>query len=107
MPTVKKNFEDLLRTFGGYIDFGTDLFRGIDPIRNQLYQLCEQKEVAITVMKPLGAGKLLSKEHTPFKKPLTLAQCIHYALSRPGVASVLPGCQTGFSQCATIYTLPL
>ena len=36
----------------------------------------------------------MSKEHTPFKEPLTSAQCIHYALSRPAVASVLPGCQT-------------
>ena len=177
MPTVKKYFEDLLQTFGGYIDFGmlffvdseedyrnvfetefityaerlkkegyighigfsshnpktamkviktgvpelmmfsinpafdmlpvseyvfdhfekgfgADLFKGIDPVRNQLYQLCEQEEVAITVMKPLGAGKLLSKEHTPFKKPLTVPQCIHYALSRPATVSVLPGCQT-------------
>jgi hypothetical protein len=45
-------------------------------------------------MKPLGAGKLISPEHTPFHKPLTVAQCIHYALSRPAVVSVLSGCKT-------------
>lgn len=46
-------------------------------------------------MKTLGAGKLISKEHTPFEKPLSVAQCIHYALTRPAVASTLIGCQTG------------
>ena len=177
MPTVQRYFEDLLRMFGGYIDFGMmffidsekdykdvfetgfadyverlkrqgyighigfsshnpetavkvintglpemlmfsinpafdmlpseeyifnhfgdsfdpELFRGIDPKRAALYKLCIQKQVGITVMKSLGAGKLLSPEHTPFAKPLTVPQCIHYALSRPAVASVLLGCQT-------------
>ena len=74
--------------------FGTDLFRGIDPKRAELYKLCEQKQIGITVMKTLGAGKLISPEHTPFNKPLTVQQCIHYALTRPAVASVMLGCQT-------------
>ena len=177
MPTVKKYFEDILRIFGGYIDFGMmffidiekdfrdvfetdfaryvenlkkqgdighigfsshnpetaakviatglpemmmfsinpaydmlppdqyilmqlengfnpDMFRGIDPKRAELYKLCESKQIGITVMKTFGAGKLLSKEHTPFFKPLTTPQCIHYALSRPSVASVMLGCKT-------------
>ena len=177
MPTVKKYFEDLLRIFGGHIDFGMlffidteknykdifetefvtyaehlkkqgdishigfsshnpemairaintgvpemlmfsvnpafdmlpsteyvfdhfdngftpELLRGIDPKRAELYKLCEQKQIGMTVMKTYGAGKLLSKEHTPFDKPMTIPQCINYALSRPGVACVLPGCQT-------------
>ena len=76
-------------------DFGKDMFRGIDPNRAALYALCEQKQIGITVMKALGAGKLMSPQHTPFAKPMTLGQCIHYALSRPGVCSVLPGCKTG------------
>ena len=67
---------------------------GIEPKRAQLYRLCEQKNVGITVMKALGAGKLISPEHTPFKRPLTVAQCVHYALSRPAVTSVLLGCKT-------------
>lgn len=69
-------------------------FRGVDPKRAALYKLCEQKGVGITVMKTLGAGKLLSAEHTPFQQPMTVAQCIHYALTRPAVASVLLGCKT-------------
>lgn len=69
-------------------------FGGIDPQRAALYKLCEQKNVGITVMKTLGAGKLLSKEHTPFEKPMTIEQCIHYALTRPAVSSVLLGCKS-------------
>ena len=69
-------------------------FRGIDPKRAALYRLCEQTGVGITVMKTLGGGKLLSKEHTPFERPLSVAQCIHYALTRPAVSSVLLGCKT-------------
>ena len=177
MPVVKKYFEDILRIFGGYIDFGMmffidsekdyrdvfetgfaeyaeqlkkqgdighigfsshnpktamkvintglpelmmfsinpafdmlpskeyildhfqkgfdpELFRGIDPERAELYKLCELKQIGITAMKAFGAGKLLTPEHSPFKKPLTAPQCIHYALSRPSVAAVLPGCRT-------------
>jgi predicted aldo/keto reductase-like oxidoreductase len=69
-------------------------FHGLDPKRSALYKLCEQKGLGITVMKTLGAGKLISAEHTPFKQPMTVAQCIHYALSRPAVASVMLGCKT-------------
>jgi len=74
--------------------FTPELLRGIDPKRAELYKLCEQKQIGMTVMKAYGAGKLLSKEHTPFDKPMTIPQCISYALSRPAVACVLPGCQT-------------
>ncbi|RGY99092.1 aldo/keto reductase [Clostridium sp. AM58-1XD] len=71
-----------------------EAFRGFDPTRAALYALCEQKNIGITVMKTLGAGKLISAEHTPFDKPLTVPQCVHYALTRPAVASVMLGCQT-------------
>jgi predicted aldo/keto reductase-like oxidoreductase len=73
---------------------GADLFRGLDPKRAELYKLCTQKQIGITVMKTFAAGKLLSPEHTPYAKPMTVAQCIHYALSRPAVASVMLGCKT-------------
>lgn len=69
-------------------------FRGIDPVRAKLYELCESRGVSITTMKTLGAGKLLSAEQTPFAMPLTVAQCIHYALSRPAVVSTLIGCKS-------------
>ena len=70
-------------------------FHGLDPVRAELYRLCEQRGVGITVMKALGAGKLISREHTPFAQPMTVAQCIHYALTRPAVAAVMLGCQSG------------
>ena len=79
-----------------YLEAGKtmDYEKNLDPNRAALYKLCEQKGTAITVMKTLGAGKLLSPEHSPFGRPLTAAQCIHYALTRPAVVSALIGCST-------------
>lgn len=69
-------------------------FQGLDSVRAELYRLCEQRGVGITVMKTLGAGKLISPEHTPFAHAMTVSQCIHYALTRPAVATVMLGCQS-------------
>jgi len=71
-----------------------DYEKKLDPDRAALYRLCEQRGTAITVMKTLGAGKLISPQHTPFSAPLTVPQCIHYALTRPAVVSALIGCST-------------
>ena len=68
---------------------------GINPSRQLLYETCAQLGVGITVMKTLGAGLLLGAESSPFGQPLTVAQCEHYALTRPGVTSVLIGCIRG------------
>jgi len=75
-----------------YLEGKVDIEKKLDPDRAALYRLCEQKSVAITVMKTLGAGKLISAQHTPFGKPLSVTQCIHYALTRPAVVSTLVGC---------------
>lgn len=76
----------------------------VDPKRAELYRLCESRGVGITVMKSLAAGKLLSADHTPFAKALTPAQCIHYALTRPAVSSVLVGCKSRREvEAATAY----
>ena len=72
----------------------TEQITAHDSARARLYRLCESRGVAISVMKTLAAGKLLSAEHTPFAKPMTPAQCIHYALTRPAVVSTLIGCQS-------------
>ncbi len=64
---------------------------GIDPERADLYKLCEQKGVALTVMKGFGGGRLLDAARSPFGVALTPVQCLHYALTRPAVASVLIG----------------
>ena len=67
---------------------------GIHPDRAELYQLCEQRGVGITVMKGYAGGRLFSAGTSPFGVVLTPAQCIHYALTRPAVASILAGYDT-------------
>lgn len=66
----------------------------MDPERQALYEACQRLGVGITVMKAFGGGDLLSNELSPAGKALTAYQCIHYALTRPGVASVLVGART-------------
>jgi len=65
----------------------------LDPKREELYETCQRKGVGITVMKAFGGGDLLS-QYSPAGKALTVAQCIHYALTRPGVSTVLSGVHT-------------
>ena len=87
-PSTGDIFDSLGRDWEG------DALNKLDADRAALYALCEQKGVGISVMKSLGAGKLISPEHTPFSKPMTVNQCIHYALSRPAVYTALLGCET-------------
>ena len=67
---------------------------GIAPERAQLYRLCEQRGVGITVMKGYAGGRLFSAQASPFGVALTPVQCLHYALTRPAVASVMAGFDT-------------
>ncbi len=64
---------------------------GIAPERTELYHLCEQHGVGITVMKPYAGGRLFDAKTSQFGVAMTPIQCIHYALTRPAVASVLAG----------------
>ena len=66
----------------------------IHPDRARLYQLCEQRGVGLTVMKGYAGGRLFSEHTSPFGVALTPVQCIHYALTRPAVASILAGYDT-------------
>lgn len=66
----------------------------MDPEREALYETCSRLGVAITVMKAFGGGDLLDEELSPAGKALTVNQCLHYALTRPGVAAVMPGAHT-------------
>lgn len=67
---------------------------GIDPVRMELYKLCEQQDVGITVMKPFAGGRLFDANRSPFGVALTPVQCIHYCLTRPAVAAVMAGYDT-------------
>lgn len=59
--------------------------------RMKLYCRCEAEGIGISVMKPYSGGQLLDARTSPFGKALTEAQCIQYALDKPGVLTVLPG----------------
>lgn len=64
---------------------------GVNKERDYLYRLCEHNGVGITVMKAFAGGGLLNADHSFFGVALTPVQCIHYALTRPAVASVMAG----------------
>lgn len=66
----------------------------MDPERQELYELCQRSGVGITVMKAFGGGDLLDETLSPARKALTVNQCLHYALTRPAVATVLAGAHT-------------
>lgn len=74
-------------------EYGVEL-GGIDPERVELYKLCEQNDVGITVMKPFAGGRLFDAKRSPFGVALTPVQCIHYCLTRPAVAAVMAGYDT-------------
>ncbi len=62
----------------------------LEPKREELYETCQRLGIGITVMKAFGGGDLLSDD-SPAGKAMTVPQCIHYALTRPAVATVLSG----------------
>ncbi len=89
LPSSEK-LEDLLTEGYSY----DERFAGIDPERAELYQVCEENNVGITVMKGFAGGRLFDEKRSPFGVALTPLKCIHYALTRPGVSSILCGYDT-------------
>ena len=79
----------------------------MDPQRQALYESCQRQGVGITVMKAFGGGDLLS-QYSPAGVALTPFQCLHYALTRPGVACVMAGARTveELVQCAAYEEAP-
>ena len=66
----------------------------MDPQRQALYETCQRLGVGITVMKAFGGGDLLHAQHSPAGRALSVCQCLHYALTRPGVACVMSGARS-------------
>jgi predicted aldo/keto reductase-like oxidoreductase len=58
------------------------------PGRKDLFLECAARDVGLVGMKPFAGGSLLGHRG---KKALTPVQCLNYALSQPGVATVVPG----------------
>ena len=83
--------EDLEDYFQGRYSEGMN---GVDPVRVEMYKICEQNDVGITCMKPFAGGRLFDPQRSPFGVAMTAVQCIHYCLTKPGVASVLCGYDT-------------
>lgn len=77
-----------------FADSYDESLSGIAPERARLYRLCEQNQVGITVMKGYAGGRLFNAGTSPFGAALTPVQCLHYALTRPAVASVMVGFDT-------------
>jgi len=73
---------------------GDDYGIGSAAERFDLFRRCEAEGIGISVMKPFFAGQLLSAEHSPFHVELSHAQCLQYAIDRPGVLTAVPGVQT-------------
>ena len=88
MHPATENLDDLL---SGRFE---ESLSGIDPERAALYRLCEERDVGITVMKGFFGGALFDPKRSPFGVTFTPAQLIHYALTRPAVASILCGYDT-------------
>ena len=84
MKPATDNVDDL---FGEY---GDDI-TGMDAQRLEFYRAAERADIGLTVMKTFAGGRLLDAARSPFGVALTPTQCIHYALTRPAVASVLIG----------------
>lgn len=75
----------------------------MEPKRQELYEACQRLGVGITVMKAFGGGDLLDEKLSPAGKALTVHQCLHYALTRPAVATVLVGAHSleQFEKCVS------
>ena len=90
---------DMLPAHDGILDdmhkdsFDAEL-SGIDPDRALFYKACEEFDIGVTVMKDFAGGRLFDAARSPFGAAMTPSQCIHYALGRPGSASVLCGYDT-------------
>lgn len=80
-----ENMEE--RMFGSF----DDVLERMDPERAEVYATAERLGKGITVMKAYAGGRLLDAARSPFGVALTPVQCLHYALTRPAVASVLVG----------------
>lgn len=87
MKPASENIDTLFEDYG-------ESLAGIDPERAELYQLCEENGVGITVMKGFFGGRLFDAEKSPFGVAFTPDQCIHYALTRPAVCAVMCGFDT-------------
>lgn len=61
--------------------------------RADFYRYCAWQGIGLVAMKPFGAGWLLDPNNG-LPAHLTPVQCLSYTLSRPAVATAVPGCKS-------------
>jgi hypothetical protein len=64
--------------------------------RISLYYECQQRDIGFVAMKPYGAGRIFSLLKNTSERTKVVLQCLNYALTRPGVSVVIPGCKNAF-----------
>lgn len=94
MPTFTTHGKPIVATFGEAFAQMDEGLGQMDPVRVEAYAACERHDVGITVMKAYVGGRLLDAEKSPFGVALTPVQCLHYALTRPAVGSVMVGMES-------------
>ena len=67
------------------------MLKSIDPMRVELLNTCKENNVGITIMKGFAGGRLFDAKRSPFGVALTPIHCIHYALEKSQVGSILCG----------------
>lgn len=72
--------------------------------RQELYHACAAAGVSVVAMKPYYAGRLFVADN-PSGMVLTPVQCLAYALDRPGVVAVVPGCRSADEMQAALAYL--
>ncbi len=77
---------------------------GVFQAREELYLACARQGVDIIAMKVFAGGWLFNP-HNAFGLKLTPEQCLHYALSQPGVATALAGCSDAAQMRAALAYL--
>lgn len=94
MPVIKTYGKPIVATFGEAFSRLDEGLGEMDPVRVEAYAACVREDVGITVMKAYVGGRLLDAEKSPFGVALTPAQCLHYALTRPAVGSIMVGLES-------------
>lgn len=92
---VESGFVDVLM-FSINLSYDASVSGGtltLDRERQALHELCEREGIGLDAMKAYAGGNLLTA-NSPFGAAFTPVQCLHYVLTRPGVASAMVGCSS-------------
>ena len=86
--------EGIFTLYDRMAEQGDGAFSAQDDERRTFYEYCERNGIGLTVMKAFAGGSILDARRSPFGAALTPVQCVHYAATRPAVASVCCGCRS-------------